>query len=137
MKLLFSQAIQFFGLSGIGWLLDFSTFSMLEYFRENPALNNFISSFVGLTFVFIFASGKVFRNSTHIPIMWKYLIYLVYQLVLITLMSRFLAVINTWITVNATASFIVSLSPMISKITITPITMLLNFFVMKHLIEKL
>lgn len=137
MKLLFSQAIRFLGLSGIGWLLDFSTFSVLEYFRSNPALNNFISSLVGLTFVFIFASGKVFRNSTHIPIMWKYLIYLVYQLVLITLMSRFLAAINTWITVSITASFIVSLSPMISKIAITPITLLLNFFVMKNLIEKL
>ena len=60
MKKLLLQALKFLGLSGIGWILDFSVYTILGFFSENLVLNNYISSWVGVTFVFIFATRKIF-----------------------------------------------------------------------------
>ena len=54
MKKLFIQAIRFIGLSGIGWILDFTTYTVLGVISANLVLNNTISSWVGVTFVFYF-----------------------------------------------------------------------------------
>ena len=55
MKKLLIQAIKFVGLSGIGWILDFCIVILLGFVSANHSINNFISSWVGVTFVFIFA----------------------------------------------------------------------------------
>ena len=137
MKRLLYQAIRFIGLSGIGWLLDFGTYIILGLFYDNHVLNNFISSWVGVTFVFIFATRKIFENNSKIPLFAKYLIYIAYQVVLITLVSKLLGIIDSAIVANASWDLIIRFSGIIAKIIITPITMVLNFFVMKGVIEKL
>ena len=137
MKKLFLQAVKFIGLSGIGWILDFTTYTILGFFSKNVTLNNFISSWVGVTFVFIFATRKVFQNNSKIPLKMKYLIYLAYQCLLIFLISKLLGHVNTWIVDNISWELVVSFAPTISKIFVTPITMLLNFIVMKTIIEKI
>lgn len=137
MKNLLKQAIGFVGLSGIGWILDFCTYTVLGFLSENLVLNNFISSWVGVTFVFIFATRKIFMNNSRIPLKWKYLIYIAYQFVLIFLVSILLGKIDGLITEYVTVGIILKFSFIISKIIITPITMVLNFFVMKGLIEKI
>lgn len=137
MKNLLKQAVGFVGLSGIGWILDFCTYTVLGFLSENLVLNNFISSWVGVTFVFIFATRKIFMNNSRIPLKWKYLIYIAYQFVLIFLVSILLGKIDGLITEYVTVGIILKFSFIISKIIITPITMVLNFFVMKGLIEKI
>ncbi|MBR2736284.1 MAG: hypothetical protein IKD86_03125 [Firmicutes bacterium] len=137
MKNLLKQAVGFVGLSGIGWILDFCTYTVLGFLSENLVLNNFISSWVGVTFVFIFATRKIFMNNSRIPLKWKYLIYIAYQFVLIFLVSILLGKIDGLITEYVTVGIILKFSFIISKIIITPITMVLNFFGMKGLIEKI
>ncbi|PPK83543.1 hypothetical protein BXY41_101607 [Lacrimispora xylanisolvens] len=137
MKTLISQAIRFIGLSGVGWLLDFGIYTLIGLVSANLVLNNSISSWVGVTFVFIFATRKVFDNDSNIPLKWKYVLYLLYQCLLIYFISKLLNVINAVILANIMIDIIKKSSAIIAKILITPITMTLNFFVMKGVIEKL
>lgn len=137
MKKLFDQAIRFIGLSGIGWILDFCTFFLLGKISTNIVMNNTISSWVGVTFVFIFATRKVFEDNSKIPLFLKYIIYLLYQVVLIFFISKLLNVINDFIVAKITIDLIVRYSSILAKILVTPITMILNFIVMKAVIEKL
>ena len=137
MKKLIKQALKFFGISGIGWIMDFCIYNALGFICSNLTINNIISSGVGVTFVFIFATRKVFQNNSKIPLKWKYVIYLAYQILLILLASKILSYINLFILSHITIELIVKFAPMLSKIIITPFTMLLNFIVMKGLIENL
>ena len=137
LKNLLKQAIKFVGLSGIGWLLDFGTYTIIGFFSENLFLNNTISSWVGVTFVFLFSTRMVFSNNSKIPLKVKYVIYLLYQCVLIYLISKLLSLVAAWIMTNFTWQLIVKLAYLIAKVLVTPITMTLNFFVMKGIIEKI
>lgn len=137
MKKLLLQALKFFGLSGIGWILDFSVYTILGFLSENLVLNNYISSWVGVTFVFIFATRKIFKNDSKISIGWKYVIYLFYQAVMIYLMSKLLGFVNELILSVFTATIIVKFSAILAKIVVTPISMVVNFIVMKCVIEKI
>lgn len=134
---LLQQAVRFVGLSGIGWILDFCTYTVLGFFSGNLVINNVISSWVGVTFVFIFATRKVFQNNSRISLKWKYLIYLLYQCVLIFLVSLLLKEVDGAITKWISIELIQAYSSIIAKIVITPLTMILNFFVMKGVIEKI
>lgn len=127
----------FVGLSGIGWLLDFCTFILLGMISDHLVLNNNISSWVGVTFVFIFATQKVFENNSRISLKYKYLIYILYQFILILIISEILNTINVFLTTNINFTVVRNFSTVISKILITPITLVLNFLVMKGIIEKL
>lgn len=131
------QAIKFMGISGIGWVLDFSTYMVLGIFSENFVLNNTVSSWVGVTFVFIFATRRLFSNSSKIPLKWKYAIYLIYQCLLIYLISKLLNYITIFILVSSKIELIGKFSAAIAKILVTPVTMALNFLVMKAVIEKI
>ena len=137
MKNLLKQAVKFVGLSGIGWILDFLTYTILGFISSNVVVNNIISSWIGVTFVFIFATRKVFPTQSQISLKWKYLIYLGYQVLLILLISKLLGQVNEFILVHNTIRIIGRFSTIISKILVTPITMVLNFIVMKSVIERL
>ena len=137
LRALLMQALRFVGLSGIGWLLDFTVYTLLSTRISNLAAVNMISSLVGASFVFAFSTRFVFRDNHRIPLFWKYCVYIAYQIVLIILISLLLAKINTLITAHVSAALIVKYSAILSKIIVTPITMTLNFFVMRFAIEKL
>ena len=92
---------------------------------------------MGVTFVFIFATRKVFQNNSKISLKWKYAIYILYQIILIFFISKLLNGINIAIVNNVSIDIIVRFSSILAKILVTPITMSLNFFVMKGVIEKL
>lgn len=131
------QAFAFFGISGIGWLLDFCTYTLLGTISDDLMINNTVSSWVGATFVFVFATKRLFENNSRMPLKAKYLIYLLYQLVLILGISKLLACINTIIIENVDVTVVSGYSGIISKILVTPITMVMNFIVMKYVIEKI
>lgn len=137
LRALLNQALRFIGLSGIGWLLDFGVYTLLSFVSENLAVNNMLSSLVGASFVFVFSTRFVFRDSHNIPLVFKYAIYVLYQLVLIYLISHLLAWVNSVILALFTMKLIHALSAVLSKMIVTPITMAVNFFAMKFVIEKL
>ena len=137
MKMLLRQIAKFVGISGIGWILDFCTYTSLSFCSNNIVINNIISSWLGVTFVFIFATRKVFKNNSRISLKKKYAIYLAYQLILIYLISKLLGYINSYIISNVMIEEILRLSTVISKVIITPITMIMNFIVMKSSIERI
>lgn len=131
------QAIRFVGLSGIGWLLDFTVYTVLSFVLENLAVVNMLSSLCGASFVFLFSTRFVFQNSHRIPLWMKYAVYIIYQLVLIWLISMLLAQINVFLVGFLGSTFLGAFCPTLSKIIVTPITMCLNFFVSKFVIEKI
>jgi len=140
MKKLIFQALKFFSVSGVGWLIDFGVYIALTSFFEFPVMTaNFISSMPAITFVFIVSTRKIFKNSVKIKLRYKYIIYLSYQLVLLLCVSAF----GEWLFGVASSSSIVKIAliaanlKLIIKIAITPITMIVNFIVMKMLSEKL
>lgn len=137
MKKLIIQFFKFIGISGIGWLLDFGTYTCLGLFFENLTVNNMISSWIGLTFTFLFSTRKVFENNSKIKLRWKYLIYLLYQCILILAVSKAVSSINLLIVKYITVSFIQNFSYLLAKIGVTPFTMILNYLVMKLLMEKI
>ncbi len=107
---IWQKAVRFVGFSGLGWILDFIVYSILGIWFSNLVLNNFISS---------------------------WLIYIVYQFVLILCVSKLLGVIDVFIQDHFTWELLLKTSKFIAKILITPITMTLNFFVMRGVVEKL
>ncbi len=137
MKGLVRQAVRFIGLSGIGWLMDLCVYTVLGIWSEDLFLSNIVSSWVGVTFVFLLSTRYVFKDRGRIPLKWKYVIYLSYQCVLILLMSELLAAVDAVITRAISIAIILDLSAIISKIVITPVTMVLNFIVMKGIMERI
>lgn len=134
---LLRQAIRFVGLSGIGWLMDFAVYTLLSFILSNLALVNMISSLVGASFVFLVSTRFVFQNSHRIPLYLKYAVYIGYQLLLIWLISLLLAKINLLLLGLLGSTVLAVFCPTLSKIIVTPITMCLNFFVSKFVIEKI
>lgn len=134
---LFLQALKFIGISGIGWLLDFGTYTALGLFSKNLFLNNTISSWIGVTFTFVFSTKSVFKHKSAIPLKVKYLFYILYQAVLIFFISKLVNIVDEQILQMADIALIKNMSFVVAKIIVTPITMILNFFVMKGMVEKL
>lgn len=137
MRNLLKQIFGFIGISGIGWLLDFFIYVMLGFVSTNLIMNNSISSWVGVTFVFVFATRNIFSNESKIPLKYKYFIYLGYQFVLIFVVSNLLDVMNEFILYSISVELIIEYSAIFTKILITPLTMNLNFLMMKYIIEKI
>lgn len=131
------QILKFFGVSVLGWLIDFSIYNLIIFlFDMNISVINVISSLIGVTFIFIFSTRKIFESSGKHSIRTKYVIYIVYQIILILSVSRLLPVFREYL-LSFDISFIMNYSNAIAKVMITPITASINFIVMKFVIEKL
>lgn len=136
MNKILKQVINFIGFSGIGWLFDMFIYTILGTISNNLFINNMISSCCAASFVFIFASTKIFTNkSNHLSL--KYTIYIIYQCICIYLISKLLVQVNILVVSYATIELVIKYASLISKMLITPITMVINFFVLKYLIEKI
>ena len=138
MKKLLNQALRFVGISGIGWLLDFTVFNVLNIWFPRVDVNNVISSLVGVCFVFTVSTRKTFiQKENGIPLKWKFVVYVLYQLLLIFAVSFILAKINVLLLSALEGTALTGFSALFSKIIITPLTMVCNFIVMKLLIERI
>ena len=141
MKKTVKQAIGFVVISGIGWLIDFSIYCLITGLCSLPVgIANIISSTPAITFVFFTSTKRTFQNKPgSLKLGYKYMIYFGYQLILLLCISSFAQFL--YISIMASgfihyALFIKYLKVLI-KIAITPITMTINFIVMKLLIEKI
>lgn len=137
MKKILLTGLKFIGYSGIGWLIDTTIYLILtNIFKLNIDISNMFSSLVGVTFVFIMSTRKIFINSNKMNIKLKYLIYIIYQILLILLVSKLMLILKDYL-LTLNINIITKYISIIVKIVITPFTMLINFIVMKLLIEKI
>lgn len=137
MKKIIKEALKFFGVSGIGWLIDLTIYLLLtNIIKIDVNISNIISSLVGVTFVFLVSTRKIFQNNTKINLKIKYIIYIIYQIILILIVSELLLILKKYL-LTLDIDLITKYINIIVKIIITPFTMLINYIVMKLLIEKL
>lgn len=131
------QGIYFSFISGIGWIFDACMFwGLVDVLNVTVMASNVMSSLLATTFVFFFATRKVFTlKKSYIPIKRKYEIYLVYQIMFIIAVS-FVAETVYW-SILAKNVLSVNLCSIVTKCLITPLTMICNFFVMKFLTENI
>jgi len=138
MKKIFFQAIKFFGISGIGWLIDMVIFTTLTNLEVNTILSNIISSLVAVTFVYFTSTKKIFINKNEkINLNKKYVVYIIYQVLMILASSTLIGLINKGIILYINYEIFLKYSKIITKILVTPLTMICNFIFMKLLIEKI
>lgn len=137
MKNLVIQGLKFIGFSGVGWLIDTIIYIILtSVLRLNIDIANIISSLVGVSFVFIMSTRKVFEVGSKVNIKLKYIIYIVYQLILIFTVSRVMIILKDYL-ISFDIKLIIRYISIIVKVLITPFTIVINFIVMKYLIEKI
>ena len=129
------QFIKFIGISGIGWILDFLVFTLLKFISNNLFFNNCCSSFVGVTFVFCFSSRHVFTDQGNCPLFLKYAMYVLHQCVLVYFVSIILVVVEPKIANLLLQISDIPVSYLFAKVFITPITMAINFVVLKNLLK--
>ena len=136
-KKLFSQFIKFLFISGIGWLIDFCLYIILTTkFNLEIFYGNIFSSIPAISYVFLVSIKKIFVKSQKntLTIVQKYIIYFIYQLLLIFFIS--IVAQNLYILVRE-YNLNFKMMKIIIKILVTPVTMTINFFVIKYLAEKL
>lgn len=133
------QIFKFLLLSGTGWLIDFSIYLLLTEKLNFPVgYSNFVSGIPSLTFVFFISTKKIFKNiNKGISLKKKYIIYFIYQMLLIFTVSLvgqilYLIILNSKLYDIIIIRYYLKI---VVKIAITPITMTLNFIVMKILCE--
>lgn len=139
MKLI-RQAISFVLISGTGFLLDFTIYYILtKFIGTEISYANMISSIPAITYVFFISTKKTFReNNSKINIKYKYLLYIIYQLILVTLVSLLAKYLYENLRyIKLQIELIENNLNIIIKLLITPITMTSNFIVMKILSEKI
>lgn len=139
LKELIKKAIKFFFTSGLGFIIDFIVYTFLTLksgFGVLPA--NCISSLLGASFVFIVSTSRIFKKKEDgIPLSAKYAVYIIYQLMLIFFVSWLGSHINNGICSIFKEELILHYSKLLSKVIITPFTMICNFIVTKTITEKI
>lgn len=140
MKQVARQFLIFGILSGIGWLLDLSTFVFLTKVCSVPiSYANIASSYVGITFVWFASIKKVFRAYSG---RWggALFVYWAYQAVSILFYSGLIAYCANRLPGLYTTDAIVRNAGVICKVLATPVNLVTNFIFMKALsviIERL
>ena len=146
MKKNIKQALSFFLISGVGWLIDISLYTVLTKVGLHVILSNIISSTVAVTYVYITSTKKLFKNESKINLKVKYIMYVAYQICMILfssycvyLISKNLIQILPNVNIGSIKGFtnlIVEHAKLSAKILVTPFTMIINFIFMKFLIER-
>lgn len=122
----------FAALSGVGWLLDVVSYAMLvEVLGGKPFVSNFISSYVGVTFVWFASLKRVFgRNGAGGRLL---VAYWGFQLLSILGYSHTLQLlVGAVVSLNLLTQFGGS-GEMAAKLLITPFNLVTNFLFMKFL----
>ena len=127
------------GISGLGWCLDFGIYLALTLLLELPVQTaNHISTIPAVTLVFFLSTRHTFRQRPGgLPLWFKYILYVVYQLLLVAGVSWLGQQVYDLLIVLPLPALILDSLKILIKIGITPITMLLNYFVLGWLTERL
>lgn len=127
------QFLRFALLSGVGWLCDFGVYSLLVLLTDiGSSSANFISSFVGVTFVYFTSLGYVFRRRDQNRKVFL-TSYWAWQAASITAYSIALGLlVASLVNVQLLTELGVNIA-IAGKIIITPINLLTNYMFMKWL----
>ena len=138
-KRIIKQFLSFLLVSGVGWLIDFTIYFILTKFIGLKVIYaNILSSIPAITYVFLMSNKKIFKNTeSKLSIKIKYLIYFGYQLILLFCISALGEFLYSKLLNIVAIPIILNNLKIVIKILITPITMTLNFIVLKNIIEKL
>jgi putative flippase GtrA len=110
--------------SGMGWLLDFSTFLLLSWKWLPPAWANVFSALLAITFVFSASTRHVFTEAG--GFVWrKFLVYLAYQACVIALFSAAIQALSLGL----------GIAPGLAKVLVTPMNFYANFLFMSVLLS--
>ena len=128
------RVIKFVFVSGLGFFIDFVLYSILiRLINIDIFIISLFTSLVGVTFVFFTSTKKVFEtNVANIPLKYKYLIYVVYQIILILVCSNIIVYLNG-IFETSSISIVSKYSKELAKLCIPPVTLTINYFVMKKI----
>lgn len=123
-----AMALRFVALSGLGWLCDLVTFTVLVRLGGwDGATANIVSSYAGVTFVWFSSLQTVFRRASSGRFL---LLYWGYQFLAILLFSWLLGLLVTALPAFGAWD---SHRALAAKLLITPFTLLSNFLFMKAL----
>jgi putative flippase GtrA len=134
MRLIGQPGLRFIVTSGLGWSIDFALFSALSFlFPQTPFVANLVSASAAATFVFAISYARIFQRGGD-DFFVRLSRYLLFQLFSILISSMLIAI---------TAAALAKLNlledgwlAMIAKIIVTPLSLLANFFVARHIIER-
>ena len=118
-------------------MIDFCLYvTLTTKFNVEIFYANIFSSIPAISYVFLISTKKIFTKShrNNLTIIQKYMIYFIYQLLLIFFIS--IVAENLYILAGK-YNLNFKIMKVIIKILITPVTMTINFFVIKYLAEKL
>jgi putative flippase GtrA len=120
-------------ISGFGWLLDIFTYLILTKHSCSPELSNFLSSFVGITFVWFVSLSTLFKSkvSNH---GYSLLMYWGFQFISIFIYSKSLKIILFILTGYSDLGLIFT-NEIIAKILITPLNLITNYLFLRFLIS--
>ena len=134
MTLFLPLFLRFLLLSGLGWLCDFAAFALLSRgFGVPPFAANFVSSYVGVTFVWFTSLGIVFQRAGSRQAL---LLYWGYQLVSILAYSQLLQAVAATLPAALPTAWHAT-APLAAKIVVTPLNLLTNFLFMKYLTRSM
>ena len=136
---MFQQITRFLGISGLGWVLDFTIFTILGLIIEELFYASVLSALAGASFVFFLSPKFIFQDKSNIPLKYRYVLYIFYQILLILFISYLIVEIDRFIH-NLICPLLPVISPfayIISKLLVTPVAMTSNFIVLKIIIERL
>jgi len=124
------QFLKFAFLSGLGWLCDFTTFTLLVKIAGlSPFMANLVSSYAGVTFVWFTSLKTVFQRRTNGSGTFL-MTYWCYQFVSIMAYSQ---ILNITVDGLAAAHLMTANSGVAAKLLITPFNLITNYLFMKRL----
>ncbi|WP_089724009.1 GtrA family protein [Candidatus Thiosymbion oneisti] len=120
-------------LSGLGWLCDFGTYTLLvKVIDFPPHAANFVSSYVGVTFVWftslksVFGTAGAFRGQFLVT-------YWVFQFLSISCYSLLLNLVAHFLQAQGAFGLPIGQPEILAKIIVTPVNLVTNFLFMKFL----
>ncbi len=128
--------MNFFIVSGIGWLIDLSIYSFLIFNDFDVFISNLTSAGIAVTYVYIISVNKIFsHDNSYIKV--RFIIYIAYQILSIVGFTYLIYKTNIFLIGNVASQFLIAYSPLFAKIIITPFNLIVNFVFMKILLEKI
>lgn len=120
-------------ISGVGWLLDMASYvGLSQLFAAPPSYANFISSMVGVTYVWIIALNRLFdrreySRSIYLPIYWCY------QAISILAYSLLITIVAASASNLKIDQIFDTPSSLVAKVIITGPNLITNFIFMSFL----
>lgn len=121
--------------SGVGWLCDMLTFTILvKLFDAPPFVANFVSSYAGVTFVWFVSLKMVFKRQSSGRNVFL-LAYWGFQFVSILAYSEVLHLLAATLREAVSVPGVAVNADIVAKIIITPFNLVTNFVFMKLLVR--